>query len=144
VDEIPGTRRSARRRYTSSRPAPEPASGPRRSGSCCCSGRAGHTASRHAADLSQAPPPGARWSRDVPHRGRSGRSVSEGGRHLSASAGPPIRSGIEKRHAVAGSSLRRRAGMTPSPCASRREARECPGRMPRPSPAASAPRSVPR
>src|ERR1022692_44396 len=36
---------------------------------------------------------------------RSGRSVSEGGRHLSASAGPPIRSGIEKRLGVAGSSL---------------------------------------
>jgi uncharacterized protein YdhG (YjbR/CyaY superfamily) len=38
-------------------------------------------------------------------RGRSGRFVSEGGRHLSASAGPPIRSGIEKRHGVAGPSL---------------------------------------
>ena len=37
--------------------------------------------------------------------GRSGRSVSEGGRHLSASAGPPIRSGIEKRLGVAGASL---------------------------------------
>ena len=40
-----------------------------------------------------------------PHAGRSGRSVSEGGRHLSASAGPPIRSGIEKRLGVAGASL---------------------------------------
>src|ERR1022692_2119339 len=36
---------------------------------------------------------------------RAGRSVSEGSRHLSASAGPPIRSGIEKRLGMAGSSL---------------------------------------
>jgi subtilase family serine protease len=32
--------------------------------------RAGHPASRRAADLSWAPPPGARWSRDVAQRGR--------------------------------------------------------------------------
>lgn len=40
--------------------------------------------------------------------------------------------------------FRRRAGTTPSPGASRREARECPERMPRPSPTASVPRSVPQ
>ena len=76
--------------------------------------------------------------------GRSGRSVSKGGRHLSASAGPPIRSGIEKRHGVAGFSLSTEGRHDAEPYASRREARECPGRMPKPTPAASAPRSVPR
>src|ERR1700731_1635826 len=45
---------------------------------------------------------------------RCGCSVSGGGRYSSASAGPPIRSGIEKRHGVAGPSLQWKAGMTPS------------------------------
>jgi len=47
------------------------ASGPRRPGPRCHS-RAGHTASWHAADPSQTPPPDTRWSRDAPQRGMTG------------------------------------------------------------------------
>jgi amino acid efflux transporter len=59
---------------------------------------------------------------------------------------PGRRSGQESRSATlwSGLAFRGRAGMAPSPYSSRREARECPGRIPRTNPTASAPRSAPR
>src|ERR1039458_5768331 len=63
-----------------------------------------------------------------PHAGRSGRSVSEGGRHLSASAGP--RSDQESRSASVwpGLAFRRWAGNDAEPLRARKGSPRMPGK----------------